>query len=160
VLGKWGAVAAVGIGVAVLSAFSFLPGQWLLRSETLASLLRYGPVEAMWFVALLLPLALAAAALLMAVAIRSRSVKEAQASATLVVFAVSLLPLATLFGTRGDQAWHLWVPGLAQSTLMTRVLRGEAPGAPELLVPLGVGAGVAALALLVVARALRGSALR
>jgi sodium transport system permease protein len=160
VLGKWGAVAAVGVGVAVLSAFSFLPGQWLLRSETLASLLRYGPVEALWFVALLLPLALAAAALLMAVAIRSRSVKEAQASATLVVFAVSLLPLATLFGTRGDQPWHLWVPGLAQSTLMTRVLRGEAPGAAEVLPPLVVGVAIAALALLAVARSLRGSALR
>ncbi len=160
VLGKWGAVAAVGIGVAVLSAFSFLPGQWLLRSETLASLLRYGPAEALWFVALLVPLAGAAAALLMAVAIRSRSVKEAQASATLVVFAVSLLPLATLFGTRGDQPWHLWVPGLAQSALMMRVLRGETPGVAELLPPLAVCAAVAVLALLAVGRALRGSALR
>ena len=160
VLGKWGAVAAVGIGVAVLSAFSFLPGQWLLRSETLASLLRYGPAEALWFVALLVPLAGAAAALLMAVAIRSRSVKEAQASATLVVFAVSLLPLATLFGTRGDQPWHLWVPGLAQSALMMRVLRGETPGAAELLAPLAVCIAVAVLALLAVGRALRGSALR
>lgn len=160
VLGKWGAVAAVGIGVAVLSAFSFLPGQLLLRSETLASLLRYGPAEALWFVALLVPLAGAAAALLMAVAIRSRSVKEAQASATLVVFGVSLLPLATLFGTQGDQPWHLWVPGLAQSALMMRVLRGETPGVAELLPPLAVCVAVAALALLAVGRALRGSALR
>ncbi|HSQ71229.1 MAG TPA: ABC transporter permease subunit, partial [Rubrivivax sp.] len=36
VLGKWGAVASVGILIAVLSCLSFLPGQWLLRSEALS----------------------------------------------------------------------------------------------------------------------------
>jgi sodium transport system permease protein len=38
VVGKWAAVAAVGMLIAVLSSFSFLPGQWLLRSETLAAM--------------------------------------------------------------------------------------------------------------------------
>jgi sodium transport system permease protein len=160
VLGKWGAVAAVGTGIAVLSAFSFLPGQWLLRSETLASLLRYGPAEALAFVALLLPLAGAASALLMAVAIRGRSVKEAQASATLVVLVVSLLPLATLFGPGGERPWHLWVPGLAQSLLMTRVLRNEPLGWLDVAVPLAVSAAVVAAGLWAVVRALRGRALR
>ncbi len=160
VLGKWGAVAAVGMGVAVLGALSFLPGQWLLRSDTLAALLRYGVVEALWFVVLLLPLAAAASAVLMAVAIRSRSVKEAQASATLVVLGVSLLPLATLFATRGEQAWHLWLPGLAQTTLMMRVLRGQAPAPADVATTLAVAAAVTALALWAVARALRGAALR
>ena len=57
VLGKWGAVASVGMGVAVLSCFSFLPGQWLLRSETLSAMFLFGPREALLFIALLLPLA-------------------------------------------------------------------------------------------------------
>src|SRR5574337_1328665 len=35
VLGKWAAVAAVGMLIAVLSCSSFLPGQWLVRSESL-----------------------------------------------------------------------------------------------------------------------------
>ena len=70
VLGKWGAVVSVGMLIAVLSCFSFLPGQWLLRSETLAAMFRFGPSEALWFVLLLLPLAGALSAVLMAIAIR------------------------------------------------------------------------------------------
>ena len=40
VLGKWGAVAAVAMLIALLSCLSFLPGQWLLRSEALAAMFR------------------------------------------------------------------------------------------------------------------------
>jgi sodium transport system permease protein len=79
-IGKWGAVASVGMLIAVLSCFSFLPGQWLLRSETLAAMFRFGPREAGAFLLLLLPLAGALAALLMAIAIRCKSFKEAQAT--------------------------------------------------------------------------------
>ncbi len=82
VLGKWGAVAAVAMLIALLSCVSFLPGQWLLRSETLAAMFRFGWREGALFLALLLPLAGALSALLMAIAIRCRSVKEAQANAT------------------------------------------------------------------------------
>jgi sodium transport system permease protein len=65
----------------------------------------------------------------MAVAIRSRTFKEAQASSTIVVLAVSLLPLVSVFDLGGEAPWHLWAPALAQNTLMTRVLKGEALGA-------------------------------
>ena len=57
VLGKWGAVATVGMLIAVLSCLSFLPAQLLLRSEALSAMFRFGPGEAAWFIALLLPLA-------------------------------------------------------------------------------------------------------
>jgi sodium transport system permease protein len=160
VLGKWAAVTTVAVALALLGAFSFLPGQWLLASDALAALLRYGAPQALRFVALLVPLAAAASALMMAVAIRSRSVKEAQASATLVVLVISLLPLVTLFGQRGEQAWHLWVPGLAHSVLMARVLRGQALATVDVLLPAAVCAGLTVLALAAVARALRGAALR
>ena len=74
----------------------------------------------------------------MAVAIRCRSVKEAQASSAVLMLAVSLLPLVGLFNPGGEERWHLWVPALAQNTLMTRVLKGEALGAEPVLVPLAV----------------------
>ncbi|MDP3222517.1 MAG: ABC transporter permease subunit, partial [Rubrivivax sp.] len=61
VLGKWAAVTSVGMLIAVLSCLSFLPGQWLLRSEALAAMFRFGVGEATLFVALLLPLACALA---------------------------------------------------------------------------------------------------
>ena len=85
VAGKWGAVACVSVLIAVLSCFSFLPGQWVLRSDTLAAMFQYGPREAALFIVMLLPLAAALAAVLMAVAIRCRTFKEAQASSTIVV---------------------------------------------------------------------------
>ncbi|WP_164962424.1 ABC transporter permease [Rubrivivax sp. JA1026] len=160
VLGKWGAVAAVGVAIAVLSAASFLPGQWLLRNDALAALFRYGAYEAGAFVALLLPLAAAVAAVLMAVAIRCRSFKEAQASATVVVLAVSLAPLVSVFNQEGDAAWFTWVPALGQVTLMNRVLRGETLDAAALLPPVLVCAALSVVALAYVARTLRSAALK
>jgi len=135
VIGKWGAVSAVGMLIAVLSSLSFLPGQWLLQSETLAAMFQYGLHEAAAFLALLLPLAGALSALLMAIAIRCKSFKEAQANATVVVLGVSLLPMMTLFNQDGEKPWHLWVPALAQSTLMARVLKGEPINAWDMAVP-------------------------
>ena len=160
VAGKWGAVAVVAMLIAVLSCFSFLPGQWLLKSETLAALFRFGAPEAARFVLLLLPLAGALSALLMAVAIRCKTFKEAQANATIVLLVVSMLPLATMFNQDGEQPWHLAVPALAQITLMGRVLRGEVVGPLDHLLPLAVCAGVVVLALGYVARQLKGAAVR
>jgi sodium transport system permease protein len=153
-------VASVGMLIAVLSCLSFLPGQWLLRSETLSAMFRFGPGEAGQFLLLLLPLAGALSALLMAIAIRCRSFKEAQANATVVVLVASLLPLVAFFNQSGEAPWHLWVPALAQVTLMGRVLRGEALGVPDVLVPLAVSVLLAALCLAFVARALRAAALK
>jgi sodium transport system permease protein len=160
VAGKWGAVAAVGMLIALLSCLSFLPGQWLMRSEALAAMFRFGPVEAAAFIALLLPLAGALAALLMAIAIRSKSFKEAQAGTTVVVLAVSMLPLVTLFNQEGTAPWHYWVPALAQTTLMGRVLKGEVLAAPEVLASVASSVLLCALALVAVSRLLRAAALK
>ena len=160
VLGKWGAVAAVAMLIAVLSCFSFLPGQWLLRSDTLAAMFQYGPREALLFLVVLLPFAAAASALLMAVAIRCKTFKEAQASATVVMLAASLLPLINVFSLGQESPWYLWVPALAQNLLMTRVLKGEAFGAAQLVAPLLVCALIAAVSVWFIARTLRSAAVR
>ena len=160
VLGKWGAVASVSMLIAVLSCFSFLPGQWVLRSDTLAALFQYGPREAGWFVVVLLPFAAAISALLMAVAIRCKSFKEAQASATVVILVASLLPLASLFNLGAESSWQLWVPALAQNTLMTRVLKGEDLSAGQVLLPSLVCLALSAAGVAYVARRLRAAAVR
>lgn len=160
VLGKWGAVASVAVLIATLSCFSFIPAQWLLRSDTLQAMFQYGWREAAAFLAVLLPFAAAMSALLMAIAIRSKSFKEAQASSTMVLAVVSLLPLVTVFDQRGESPWHLWVPALAQSTLMTRVLKGESLGLAEWAPPLVVGAVLTVLGLAWVSRCLRDAAVR
>ncbi len=159
VAGKWAAVACLAMLIAVLSCLSFLPAQWLLRSDTLQAMFQFGWREAALFLAVLLPFAAALSAVLMAVAIRCKSFKEAQASSTLVVLAVSLLPLVTLFNPEGEAPWHLWVPALAQHTLMTRVLKGDALGAESVLVPLAVCVLLAAAGVRFVARRLNRAAL-
>ena len=137
VIGKWGAVFALGLLIAVLSCLSFLPAQSLLRSESLAALFRFGWVEAAWFIGLLAPLAALIAALMMAVAIRCRTVKEAQANMVVLTMAFTLTPLVGLFTQDGEAAWNLWVPSVAQTTLMDRVLKNAPIGlldvAPSLL---------------------------
>jgi len=160
VVGKWGAVACVGMLIAVLSCFSFLPAQWLLRSETLAAMFQFGLPEVAGFLVLLLPLAGALSALLMAIAIRCKSFKEAQANATVVVLGVSLLPLLTIFNQEGEAPWHLWVPALAQITLMGRVLKGEPMAWLDVGVPLGVSAALAAACIAYVAKSLKSAALK
>jgi sodium transport system permease protein len=155
VFGKWGAVASVGMLVAVLSSFSFLPAQWLLRSDTLQALFRFGPAEALAFLALLLPFAAALSALLMAIAIRCKTFKEAQATTGLLVLFVSLMPLLTVLNPTGERPWHLWVPALAQHTLMTRVLKGEPLGTTDWLVPMAVCVLLTALCLVSVARSMK-----
>ena len=160
VLGKWAAVVGVAMMVALLSCGSFLPGQWLLRSETLAAMFQFGLREAALFLALLLPLAGLLSALLMAVAIRCKSFKEAQAGSAVLLTVVSLLPLVTLFNQGAEQPWHLWLPALAQITLMQRVLAGEALPAQDWLPPMAVAVLLTAACLAWVARRLRAAALQ
>jgi sodium transport system permease protein len=160
VLGKWGAVATVGMLIAVLSCLSFLPAQLLLRSEALSAMFRFGPGEAAWFIALLLPLAGALAALLMAIAIRCKTFKEAQANATVLVLAISMLPLVLVLNQEGSSPWHLWVPALAQTTLMGRVLKGEVLPAADLMPPVLICAVLTVVAVMYVSRVLRSAALK
>jgi sodium transport system permease protein len=123
VIGKWSAVFALGLLIAVLSCMSFLPAQSLIRSESLAALFRFGWVEAAWFIGLLAPLAAALSALMMAIAIRCKTFKEAQANTVVLTLAVTMTPMVGLFNQEGEAPWNLWVPALAQSTLMNRVLK-------------------------------------
>ncbi len=160
VLGKWAAVASVGMLIAVLACFSFLPGQWLLRSDTLAAMFQYGPREMLLFLVVLLPFAAAVSALLMAVAIRCKTFKEAQASTTVVMLGASLLPLINVFSLGEESPWYLWVPALAQNVLMTHVLKGEAFRVDQLVVPLAVCALLAVGGVVFVARTLRSAAIK
>ena len=160
VAGKWGAVATVGMLIALLSCLSFLPGQWLLRSETLAAMFQFGLRETALFLALLAPLAAALSALMMAIAIRCKTFKEAQANNTIVILGVSMLPLVQVFNQSGEAPWHLWVPALGQVTLMARVLKGDAVTALDVAIPLLACTAVASVGIVYVARSLRNAAVR
>lgn len=159
-VGKWAAVAAVSMLIAVLSCLSFLPGQWLLSSDTLQAMFQFGWVEAALFLVVLLPFAAAASALLMAVAIRCKSFKEAQANSTVVMLFVSVLPLVAVFNQTGEEVWHLWVPALAQNILMMRVLKGESFTTLQVVVPLLVCVLITAVSLAFLTKKLRQAAVK
>lgn len=160
VAGKWAAVASVGMTIAVLSCLSFLPGQWLLQSDSLQAMFQFGLGEVAGFLLILLPFACAISALLMAVAIRSKSLKEAQANTTVVLMAVSLAPMVSVLNQTGDEPWHMWVPALAQNILMMRVLKGEHFSVLQAVAPPLVCLVLTLAALAYVARNLRRLALR
>ncbi|KQY85646.1 ABC transporter permease [Pelomonas sp. Root1444] len=160
VAGKWGAVALLGMAVALLASLSFVPAQWLLQSDSLQAMFQFGTGEVLAFWLLQIPLAAGLSALLMALAIRSKTFKEAQASSTLVITAVSLAPMVSLLNPGGDAPWYLWVPGLAQNTLMLAVLKGEALRWSQVLPGVVIGFGLAAVALVYVARSMRAAVAR
>jgi len=160
VVGKWGAVALLGMAVALLSSLSFVPAQWLLRSDSLQAMFQFGMPEVLAFWLLQIPLAAGLSAMLMALAIRSKTFKEAQAGSTLIVTAISLAPMVSLLNPGGDAAWYLWVPGLAQNTLMLAVLKGEALRWGQVLPGVVVGFALTAVALFYVARSMRAAVAR
>ncbi|MBV8605643.1 MAG: ABC transporter permease [Pelomonas sp.] len=126
VLGKWGAVALLGMAVAVLANLGYVPAQDLIHNETLQAMFRFGPAEALRFLLLQLPLAAGLSALLMAVAIRSKTYKEAQAGSALVITGISLAPMVAIMNPGAEPFWYYLVPGLGQYTLMMQVLKGQA----------------------------------
>jgi sodium transport system permease protein len=65
-----------------------------------------------------------------------------------------------MFNQEGEQPWHLMVPVLAQFTLMGRVLRGEAMGMMDFLIPAAMSVAIALLALFYVARQLTRAAVK
>jgi sodium transport system permease protein len=160
VVGKWAAVAAVGMFIAVITCLSFLPAQLLLRTESLAAMFQFGWREAALFIALLAPLAAALSAVLMAVAIRCKTFKEAQANNTVVILVISMLPLITVFNQGGESPWHVWIPALGQVMLMNRVLKGEALGGLDMVAPLIVCGAITVLCIAYIARHLQVAAVR
>lgn len=155
VIGKWIAVATLGMAVALISSLSFVPAQWLLRSDSLQAMFQFGLPEVVAFLLLQLPLAAGLGALLMAVAIRSKTFKEAQAGSGLVITVVALSPMVSLLNPVGEAPWYLWVPGLSQNTLMMLVLKGETLGFAKVFPSVLVGLLLTMGCLIYVARSMR-----
>ena len=64
---------------------------------------------------------------------RARSFKEAQTNLSVLLFAVSLLPIVQMFLQKKEPAWLTWIPISGQYSLLSRALRGDALPVVELL---------------------------
>ncbi|MBC3810426.1 ABC transporter permease [Undibacterium aquatile] len=143
-IGKWGAVAAVGMGVVVLTIFSFFPSQWLIKNDTLRAEFQFGIKDAIGFLMVLLPLAASMAALQIAIALDCKSYKEAQVRNQIVTMFIPFVSLIPILFPGREPAWFKWVPVLAQNQMMNQVLKGE------VLHPLTVGMALATCVLITV----------
>ncbi len=131
-IGKWLAAAVVNLAaVALTVAVSW----WVLRSDLLDELgvdLAFGGGRGWGVAALLMPVVLLAPALQLVIGLFCRSYKEAQTYLSLLLFVPMLPGFFLAFGTFGDSAWMEVVPLVGQQLLLSRLLRGELPGAGTL----------------------------
>ena len=107
------------------------------------------------FAAVLLPFAALMAALNMLAATFGRSFKEAQTYVSYIAMAAQFSALVPVFLTVRDAAWQLWVPSVAQLTVLMKVLRGEPLSAAHLLLPAAVCLAATLACLWLQARLLR-----
>jgi sodium transport system permease protein len=152
--GKWLAVCLLNLLVVVLTLCGFY---LTLRFGPVPSIgipFLFGLTEFLRFVVVLLPLILLVPAILVYVGCRGRSFKEAQSTVSLLLFAISIVPILQMFLQRKEPGWLAWVPVSSQYALLTKALRGEALPALELAQSYAVPALLAIGALLLVARLL------
>ena len=155
VLGKWTVVAMFGISVVVLMFAGFAIATRFVTSDKLSTLFAFGLPEFVRFVALTAPFAAMIGSVLMLIATFGRTYKEAQTYASYVALVVNFIPMVTIFASFPEARWQLFVPGLAQQLVMSRVLRGDIVGPLDYLIPLGVAALIAAICLSLLAQLLR-----
>lgn len=135
VIGKWMTVTFYGWIIVFLTLLGFWVAIQLIRSESLASLMQFGPPQMLNFALSLLPFAAFTSALLMLVATYGRTFKEAQTYASYLMMLVSFVPLLSLFFKQKDQFWQLFIPVMSQQFVMERVVRGEALKLQDFLIP-------------------------
>ena len=146
VVGKWLAVVTFNAAVVIIT----LSGYYLtLRFAPLPAVgipFLFSARELAWFLVVLLPLVAMLPAVMLFMGSRSRTFKEAQASVSLVIFLVSIIPVVQLVQQKKDPDWLVWIPVSGQFSLLGQVLSGEgvplAQLAASYAVPLALTAGV------------------
>jgi len=125
VVGKWLAVATFNAAIVIVT----LTGYYLtLRFAPLPAVgvpFLFSARELAWFLVVLLPLIAMLPAVMLFMGARSRTFKEAQASVSLVIFLVSIIPVVQLVQQKKDPDWLAWIPVSGQFSLLGQVLRGE-----------------------------------
>ncbi len=155
VAGKWAVVMVYSTAIVLLTMLGFMVSMRFVDNETLSALMQLKWREVWLFAAVLLPFAALMAALNMLAATFGRSFKEAQTYVSYIAMAAQFSALVPVFLTVRDAAWQLWVPSVAQLTVLMKVLRGEPLTAAHLLLPGAVCAAATLACLWLQARLLR-----
>lgn len=152
--GKWIAVVVLNATAVTLTLTGFY---LMLRFAPLPAVgipFLFGLTELGRFMLALAPLILLMPAVLLYVGCRGRTFKEAQSNLSVLLFVISLIPIAQMFLQKKEPAWLFWVPISSQYALLSRALRGEALPPIDVLQSYAAPAVLTLLALLAVARLL------
>ena len=155
VVGKWLTVAAHSCSVVILTLAGFALATRFVAGDKLSTLFQFGAPEYIRFCALALPFACMIASVEMLVATYGRTYKEAQTYVSYIGLIVNFVPLVTIFASVKDATWQLLVPALAQQMVLARVLRGDAVGPIDYLLPLLIASCVTIAALVLMTGLLR-----
>jgi len=150
--GKWLAVSLLNATAVVLTLSGFYLTLRFAPLPAVGIPFLFGLAELGRFVVALIPLILLMPAILLYVGCRGRTFKEAQSNLSVLLFAVSLLPIVQMFLQKKEPAWLTWIPVSGQYALLSRALRGEALPIVELLQSYVVPGVLTLAALLAVAR--------
>ena len=154
VIGKWLAVSAFDALVVGLTLAGFYLTLKFAPLPPVGVPFLFGMREFGRFALVLLPMVLLMPAILLYVGSRARAYKEAQANVSVLLFVVSLIPMAQLFLQRREPDWIMLVPVSAQYSLLNTSLRGEAPALGQLALSWLAPALLIVVALVAVSRSL------
>ena len=150
--GKWLAVVTVNATAVLLTLSGFYLTLRFAPLPAVGIPFLFGLTELRRFVIALVPLIALMPAVLLYVGARGRSFKEAQSTVSVLLFVVSVIPIAQMFLQRKEPAWLMWVPISGQYALLSRALRGEALPPLELVQSYAVPGLLTLAALVAVAR--------
>ena len=152
VLGKWLAVAAFALLVVVVTLTGFTLTLTFAPLPPVGVPFLFGGREFVRFLVILLPMIALMPAALLWLGSRGRTIKEAQTNLSLLLFVVSIIPVAQLFLQRREPDWLVAAPVSGQYLLLNRALRGEAIALGDLALSWVVPAILVGLALWAMAR--------
>jgi sodium transport system permease protein len=155
VAGKWLAAWTLASLVAMLTLAGFALASSFYAQKKLSAVMAFGLPEWAQFVAMVVPFAAMTAALQMLICTYGRSYREAQTYVSYLATAVSFVPIVVIFSGLKDAAWQLAVPVLGQQVVLSRIVRGDALGPADWLVPSAIAAAIAAVCVAGVVRLLR-----
>jgi sodium transport system permease protein len=152
VTGKWIAVVAFAALVVAVTLAGFTLTLSFAPLPPVGVPFLFGLREFARFLVILAPMIALMPAVLLWLGSRGRTIKEAQTNLSLLLFVVSVIPVAQLFLQRREPDWLVAVPVSGQYLLLNRALRGEAIALGDLASSWIVPAILAALALWAMAR--------
>jgi sodium transport system permease protein len=125
VAGKWLAVATFNAAVVVITLTGYYVTLRFVPLPAVGIPFLFSARELLWFLVVLVPLIALLPAVMLFMGARSRTFKEAQASVSLVILLVSLVPVLQLVKQKKEPDWIAWVPISGQFSLLEQALRGE-----------------------------------